>query len=63
MIIRILCRGNGYKEGRIVKLPVSEALELIKLGIAEEFDSEFFYSNRMAKIRKFKIENKTFLRR
>jgi len=56
MIIRILCRGN-YKEGQIINLPTSKALELIRLGIAEEFDSDkFCYSNRMAKIQKMKQE-------
>lgn len=57
MIIRILCRSGGYKEGQIVNLATSKALELIRLGIAEEFDSEkFCYSNRMAKIHKMKLE-------
>ena len=57
MIIRILCRSGGYKQGQIVNLPTSKALELIKLGIAEEFDSErFYYPNRMMKVRKMKQE-------
>lgn len=55
MIVKILCRSNGYKVGQIVNLPTSKALELINLGIAEEFNSEkFCYSNRMQKIRNFK---------
>lgn len=57
MTIIMLCRSKGYKEGQIISLTTSRALELIELGIAEEFDSEkFCYSNRMAKILRTKEE-------